>query len=166
MSPKLEKKYRRVLFVSAMNGWSIFLTGILGLIAAILSTSTSGSLVAAGVSVSGWMEVTGRAKLKLKKSDAGAWLTWSQLVLMTVILTYAGYQLQVFDPANVMSYLSPEMQRLLQDLTGLHSSELQIVVKDAFYALYRGLIIGTIFYQGGMWLYYRMSVNRLSSYLQ
>jgi len=166
MPPKLKKKYRRVLFVSAMNGWSIFLTGILGLVAAILSKSFSGILVTIGVTASGWMEVTGRAKLKAENSDAGAWLTWSQLVLMSVILAYAGYQLQVFNPEAVMSYLSPEMQHMLQDLTGLHASELQFVVKDAFYALYRGLIIGTLLYQGGMWLYYRMSVNRLSPYLQ
>ncbi len=165
MPTYLEKKYRRVLFISAMNGWSMFLMGILGLAIAILSKSFSGLLVTVGVTISGWMEVTGRAKLKAKRADAGDWLTWSQLELMTVILIYAAYQLHTFDPAHVLTYLSPNMRQMLKDITALGTNDMQYVVKNAFYTLYRGLILGTLLYQGGMWLYYRMSVKRLSNLL-
>ncbi|MFI5356600.1 MAG: hypothetical protein ACHQ4G_04625 [Opitutales bacterium] len=145
---------RRVLRVSAMNGWSVALfAGLCAVISLFL-----GQLVGAGigvlVTIGGVMELRGRRLLQQRDIDGMRLLVRAQLLVLGVILVYAVSRLASFDGEAALGNETAEMRQLLNQ-SGIDQDELMGLIKTVFYAMYSAVIVATVIYQGGMALYYR-----------
>ncbi len=157
--PDSEKVLRRLISISGMNGWCVTaLAGVCTLIS-LLMGSWSGTAICLAITASGYMELTGRQKLKERLPEARIWLTGSQLWLLFIIVSYAGYQLLVFDPSNMLKDLPPAEQ---QAFAGLVDSNTQLL-STMYRAVYLSVIIASFIYQGGLWLFYRRDYYKLFS---
>jgi len=103
------------------------------------------------------MELKGRQELKRKRPEARMWLTGSQLWLLFIIVSYAGYQLFVFDPSNMLKDIPQAEQQVMR---GIVESNAQLLC-TMYKAVYIAVIIASFMYQGGLWLYYRRDYSRL-----
>jgi hypothetical protein len=154
-----EKVLRRLIAISGMNGWCITALAGVCTLTSLLMGSWSGVTICLAITASGYMELNGRQKLKRKLPEARIWLTGSQLWLLFIIVSYAGYQLLVFDPSNMLKYLPPAEQ---QAMTALVESNAQLL-STMYRAVYISVIIASFIYQGGLWLYYRRDYSKLYS---
>jgi hypothetical protein len=154
-----EKVLRRLIFISGMNGWCITALAGMCALASLLMGSWSEVTICLAITASGYMELKGRQKLKRKLPEARIWLTGSQLWLLFIIVSYAGYQLFVFDPSNMLKDLSPAEQQAMTALVELNTQLLSTMYR----AVYIAVIIASFIYQGGLWLYYRGDYSRLFS---
>lgn len=148
-----EKKLKRVLSVSRINGWSI--AGFAGLCAilVLLLGDLFGFAVGIAVAFGGYMELRGNFLLLKKTPKAFHWLIASQLYLMLVLWIYCFYNLAEFDPSDPWARFPPgfkEMilavnpdQHLVEELAGI-----------SYYATYLAVIMAVLIYQGGLCLYY------------
>jgi hypothetical protein len=162
MSSK-QKNVGRVVFISGLNGWSIASVGVLGGLFSLLMGGWFGFFLCLLITSSGWLELTGRSKIKQGLPEAGAWLTVSQIWLLLIIVIYAGFQLLSFDASDPLSKISPEMKDILDTQLGLDIQDIGLLVTKLYYTTYISLIAATFLYQGGLWLYYRRSSKKILS---
>ncbi|MEI6126887.1 MAG: hypothetical protein WCQ99_10100 [Pseudomonadota bacterium] len=148
---------RRILFIAGFNGWSITICAGISVLGSLLMKNWPGVFISLAITVSGCMELQGRRKLKKDLHEAGAWLKASQLWLLFLIVSYAGYQLWSFDSANMFKDLPRSDQQALQSLVGSNSS----MISTMYLTFYIAVIITSFIYQGGLWLYYRSVSLRL-----
>jgi len=154
-----EKVLRRLIFISGMNGWCVMvLAGICTLTSLVLGSWT-GVAVCLAITSSGYMELKGRQELKRKRPEARMWLTGSQLWLLLIIVSYAGYQLFVFDPSNMLKDIPQAEQQAMKGIVESNAQLLSAMYK----AVYIAVIIASFIYQGGLWLYYRRDYSKLFS---
>ena len=154
-----KKVLRRLIFISGMNGWCVTaLAGICTLTSLVMG-SWSGVIICLAITASGYMEIKGCQKLKGKLPEARMWLTGSQLWLLFIVVSYAGYQLLVFDPSNMLKDI-PQAEQ--QAMKGIVESNAQLL-STMYKAVYIAVIIASFMYQGGLWLYYRRDYSKLYS---
>jgi hypothetical protein len=149
-----EDTLRRVLKVSRINGWSVAAAaGLSGLVALAL-----GDLVGVGVSLlvtlGGVLEVRGHRQLRRRDADGMGSLVRAQWVVLGAIWAYAVSRLASFDETIAREMATPDMQTLLNEM-GLTLNDLMPLVRRVFYVLYGSVMAVTLFYQGGLALYYR-----------
>jgi hypothetical protein len=146
---------RRVLRLSALNGWSVTLFAGFCALISLLFGQLVGTGVGAMITIGGIMELRGRRKLQQHDIDGMRLLVRAQLLVLGVVLVYAVSRVASFDAEFARSNISPEMQQLLTE-SGVDVGEILPLIKLAFYAFYGAVILATIIYQGGMaWHYHR-----------
>ncbi|HCW76091.1 MAG TPA: hypothetical protein DHU63_06080 [Candidatus Marinimicrobia bacterium] len=156
-----EKQLRRVLKLSKLNGMSVMIFGILGGVIGVFSVSLEGILMGILIAGSGWVELEGRKKLMAGSPDASLWLMGGEALLLFVIVIYSVAHLLAVDPTNALNMLSPEMKSMISGSGGLPDQMVNELIYSAYQWLYRGLIIGTVLYQGGTIAYYYLKTRDL-----
>ena len=163
-STKQEKALKRVLTISRLDGWSVIVFAVLGILLTLVIGDISGLGVGLLIGVAGWMEVRGHNLLKQRKPDGMRWLVRSQMFLLAVILVYCSSRLGSFDEETVMSSLTPEMETILSE-AGIGKNDILPLVRTAFFAVYGGVAIATLLYQGGMAMYYKSKTTPVTEVL-
>ncbi|HSY54285.1 MAG TPA: hypothetical protein VK785_07550 [Opitutaceae bacterium] len=143
---------RKVIRIAKVNGMIVvFPTSCLcGLVAALFGDWRS-ALIGFLVAAAGWSEWHGAKLLKRGEARGIGWLVRSQLYLLGLILLYALWQMASYNPALVRSLITPDMAQTYESA----GVDIQDVVRIAYYALYGTLAVLTLFYQGGLALFYR-----------
>lgn len=159
-----EKTLKRVLTISRVNGWSVIVFATLGTLITLVIGDPSGVAVGVLIGLAGWMEVRGNQALRRRNPAGMKLLVRSQLFLLAVILVYCASRLGSFDDATAMGNLTPDMEIILQE-AGLQKADILPLVRMTFFALYGGLALGTLIYQGGMALYYRRRIRPVTEAL-
>jgi hypothetical protein len=155
---KAEKTLKRVLFISAFDGWCVIVIAALGTLLTLAFGDYSGVVVGLLIAAAGGLELRGRKALKRRDPAGMTTLARSQLFLMAVILVYCTTRLGSFDSATAMGNLTPDMEALLQE-SGIQKADILPLVRLSFLAIYGGVALGTLIFQGGMILYYRAKTN-------
>lgn len=145
---------KRVRRIAGVNGWSVAVVSGLSTLLCLVTGAAGGAAVGLMVTLGGVMELRGRRMLGERKPDGMLWLVRGQLMVLGMIWVYAVSRLASFDPELAMGNLTPDMERLLAE-SGILMSDILPLVKIAFYTLYITLLLVTLFYQGGLALYYR-----------
>jgi hypothetical protein len=159
-----EKVYRRVLFVAGFDGWSVIVVAGLGTLLSLLFFSLTGIFVGLLLVGAGVMELHGRRLLRRRDADGMRWLVRAQLFLLSVILVYCSSRLGSFDAETAMGNLTPEMEAALGE-AGLAKADILPLVHTTFVATYATVAIVSLLFQGGLALYYRKRVGRVTAFL-
>jgi hypothetical protein len=149
-----EEQLRRVLRTAKLNGLGVAIVAGVGALGSLAFGDLLGAAVGALVTVGGAMELSGRKLLERGDADGMRRLVRSQLLVLGVIVVYAVSRFASFDAESAMGNLTPDMRN---DLTqaGVDLAAILPMVRLMFYALYGSLAVVTLFYQGGLALYYR-----------
>ncbi len=159
-----EKTLKRVLFIAALDGWSIIAIAALGTLITLVLGDYSGVIVGLLIAAAGWLELRGRKQLKRRDPAGMKSLVRSQLFLLAVIVVYCTTRLGSFDDATVMGNLTPDMETLLRE-AGIEKGDILPLVRITFFSAYGGVLLGSLIYQGGMMLYYRAKTRLVSEAL-
>ena len=152
-----QKALKRVLTVSRFNGWSVVIVAGLGILLTLVIGDLLGTCIGLLVGVAGGMEVRGGRKLGRRDPAGMKLLVRSQLLLLSVILIYCVTRLGSFDADTALGNLTPDMEAPLKEL-GLERGEILSMVRSTFYITYVTVAVVTVFYQGGMALFYRRRI--------
>jgi len=159
-----EKVYRRVLFIAALDGWSVIGAAGLGTLVTLVFGDLGGSFVGLLVAGAGAMELHGRRQLRRRDAGGMRWLVRAQTFLLGVILIYCVSRLGSFDPETAMANLTPDMEVALRE-AGLTRADIQPLVHATFVATYATVAALTLIVQGGLTLYYRSRTPRVTAFL-
>jgi len=149
-----QKALKRVLTVSRFNGWSVIIVAGLGILLTLVLGDLLGTCIGLLVGTAGWMEVRGGRKIGRRDIDGMKLLVRSQMLLLIVILIYCVTRLCSFDADTAMGNMTPDMAASLKEV-GLERGDILSMVRTAFFTTYVTVAVVTVFYQGGMALYYR-----------
>jgi len=149
-----EKKRRNAYRMSQVNGWNIAGFGVLSLIVVSFWFNVAGLMVSLSLLVFGLMEVSGGRALRDGRPGAVGRLCASQGLLMLSLEVYCLVQLLSFDGAHPEAILSERVQVLLHQLV-MDSYMEAWMVKTSFMLVYLCMMFVILFYQGGMYFYYR-----------
>ncbi len=162
---KPEKALKRVLRISRLNGWSVIIIAALGALITLAMGDVSGMAVGVLIAMAGWMEVRGHKLLKKRNPDGMKALVRSQMFLLAIILVYCGTRLGSFDSGYLKDQVLPNLREWFSLLgfnideilkqSGTTTDEILSWARTAFFAGYGSFALVTLFYQGGMALYYR-----------
>lgn len=155
-----ERSLRRVLLVSAIDGWSIAVfAGLCTIVCLVigewLGVSIGGFIVAAGV-----IELRGRATLVRGDASGLSWLIRAQAMIIGIIWLYAFRTLLAFDQQAIMAELTPEMRDYLQ-MSGISLETIESLLKPVYFGVYLTVMAVTLLFQGGLALYYFSSRVRV-----
>ncbi len=160
-----DKALQRVLRVSWLDGWSLIIIAGLSLLLTLVLGELLGLAISLLVMAAGIIELRGRRALKRRHADGMQLLVRSQLFLLAVILVYCARCLGSFDAGYLRDQLIPEMRQNFLTLGvnfdeilsqfELTVNDLVPLVRKVFLLLYGGVAIISIFYQGGLALFYR-----------
>jgi hypothetical protein len=159
-----EKIYRRVLFVAGFDGWSVVAVAGLGTLLSVLFGSLNGILIGLLLIGAGAMELHGRRLLRRRDAGGMRWLVRAQLFLLSVILVYCASRLGSFDAETAMGNMTPDMEAALTE-AGLNKADIVPLVHMTFVATYSILAIISLLFQGGLSLYYRSRIGRVTAAL-
>lgn len=159
-----EKILQRILFVSAVDGWSIAVLAVLGSLASLLLGDLVGVCIGCLVLAAGMMELRGRARLKRRDASGMKLLIRAQFFLLSVILVYCVSRLGSFDAETAMGNLTPDMDASLREL-GLTRAQVLAYTRMMFYVVYSVVAVVSLLFQGGLALYYRRRVGAVSEAL-
>ena len=149
-----EEQLRRVLSTAKLNGLGVAIIAGVGALGSLAFGDLMGVAVGVLVTVGGLMELSGRKQVV--RGDAGGLrrLVRSQLLVLGVVVVYAVSRFASFDAESALGNLTPEM-RMEMSQAGVDLAAILPMVRLMFYALYGSLAVVTLFYQGGLALYYR-----------
>jgi hypothetical protein len=162
---KSEKALKRVLRISRLNGWSVIVIAALGTLITLAMGDLSGMTVGVLIAIAGGMEVRGHKLLKRHNPDGMKTLVRSQMFLLAIILVYCATRLGSFDDGAVLGNVTPDMEALLKE-AGISKTDILPLVRTAFFVGYGSFALVTLFYQGGMALYYRAKTPLVVEALQ
>ncbi len=157
-----EKIIRKVAFVSKLNGTSIAFVAGLGALFSLAFQDWLYALLGLAIAASGVMELKGRKLLLESRDGAEKWLKGSQLWLMALIIAYAGFKMLSFDTSDPLKDLPTDIVEQLELTLGMNHYEFGQYITLLNYSVYGIIITVTIFYQGGMWLYYKLKTSKLT----
>ncbi|HTZ19408.1 MAG TPA: hypothetical protein VMC06_00890 [Opitutaceae bacterium] len=148
----------RMLRVARFDGGSVLvLCGALAVASAWYGDFT-GALVGVLIAGAGAFELHGAGLVKAGEPRGLNWLIASQLYLLAAILSYVGWRLLSYDPVAVRHLLEPmlrasDLQAQLAE-AGATEADLLAMVRTLYFACFGLVALATLFYQGGMALYY------------
>jgi hypothetical protein len=133
------------------------LSGSLAIASAALG-DYGGALVGVVIAGAGVFELHGATLLTAGKAQGVNWLVGSQLYLLVAVLGYVFWRLQAYDPEWVKQFTAPmlhtaEMQAKLEE-AGATDADMLRMMRLIYHVTYAVVAILTVFYQGGMALYY------------
>ncbi len=145
--------------MTGINGWTVTLLAITGTLVSLLLGSWCGVGIGLLISTAGLMELKGRKMLKAGRlAEAVKWLSTSQLWLLSVIIGYCAYQMFSFNPTDILQTISLEQLHMIEENFKLPHQTITNLVTKTYYVFYLALIIISLLYQGGLWLFYRTSI--------
>jgi hypothetical protein len=148
----------RLLRVARFDGGSVLvLCGALAIASAWYGDLT-GAIIGVLIAGAGAFELHGAGLIKAGEPRGLNWLVASQLYLLGTILSYVGWRLMSYDPAVVRHLLdpmlhTPDLQAQLAE-AGATEADLLATVRTIYFSGFGLVAVGTLFYQGGMALYY------------
>ena len=145
-----EEALYRVLRTAKLDG-----TGILAIAGAFALASAAvkdarGAAVGLLVAGAGALELHGAALVRHGEERGMRWLVASQLFLMAIILGYVGYRLGRIDVSPLLPLVTDEQRQAIAQAGFAVDRFLRMV----YVGTYAAVGVGTLFYQGGMCLYY------------
>jgi hypothetical protein len=159
-----EKSLRRVLLVSAIDGWSIAVFAGLCTLVSLVFGEWVGVYIGALITGAGILELRGRTRLIKGNITGLSWLIRAQVLILAVVGLYAFRNLLAFDEAALVAEITPEIRNAM-DQIGLSITDLQKLMKPVYYGLYLTVIGLTLIFQGGMALYYASRRKRITEAL-
>ncbi|MDR1281380.1 MAG: hypothetical protein LBK99_11235 [Opitutaceae bacterium] len=152
-----EKKLRRVLVVSALDGWSIALFAGACTLLSLAFAERVGVFVGTLVTAGGVIELLGNRRLKRGDAGGATALVGAQLVILGTIWVYAAVNLALFDEARLLGQLTAGGAGVsaLLDQAGITTGDIRLLLRPAFFAFYLTVMLVTLFFQGGLALWYR-----------
>ncbi len=160
-----EEILRRVKRLARLDGWSVALFAGLCTLVALALGDPIGVSVGLFVTLGGALEVHGYRMLRRRDADGMRWLARSQLVVLGTIWAYGLSRLLSFDAGYVQDQVIPDARASLAsmgfdlnamlDQAGLDSANIIPLVRLFFVVLYASVLLATLLYQGGLYLYYR-----------
>lgn len=159
-----EQILRRVLLVSALDGWSLVTIASLGMVLTLILGDWLGTGIGLLVLAAGCGELRGRRQLQRRDPAGMKLLVRAQLFLLSVILVYCASRLGSFDGDTALANLTPEMEAALHE-AGLARADILPLVQIAFYATYGTVAVLSLVFQGGLALYYRSRTARVTAAL-
>jgi len=150
---------RRVLRVARLDGMSVLVIAGGVALGSLVLQDFFGAAAGFVIASAGAVELRGRKLLLAGQSRGLDWLIGSQLWLVTVILLYAAWRLQAYDPALMKHYALPvlrsELVEPLLAANGLREGDALRLVRTLYIILYLALGVLSFCFQGGLALYYR-----------
>ena len=159
-----DKALKRVLLVSAIDGWSVTVIASLGVLLTLIIGDWLGTGIGLLVLAAGVLELRGRRQIMRRDSDGLKQLVRAQLFLLAVILVYCTGRLGSFDADTAMANLTPDMEALLKE-AGLERADILPLVRITFFATYGGVALLSLLFQGGLILYYRRKTRLVTEAL-
>jgi hypothetical protein len=161
-----DKALKWVLRLSWLDGWSMLVIAVLSLLLTLLLFNPLGIFISLLILSAGVIELRGRRALKRRRADGMKLLVRSQLLVLTVILVYCARCLGSYDAGYVRDELIPEMRQTLLAMLGISLDDLMVQagltvnelvprVHQMFLALYGGVVVLSLLFQGGLALFYR-----------
>jgi hypothetical protein len=153
----LEAQLQRVLRIAKFDGTCLVVIAGLGGVLSLAFGDYVGVTVCVLIAIAGRMELVGRRQLVQGDADGMRRLMRCQLIVLNVILIYCLRVILTFDLETSLGTLMQYSQQLNElgldvgAMVSLIRSELPLVV----YTSYGLFALITIFFQGGLWLYYR-----------
>jgi hypothetical protein len=130
-------------------------TGVLAIAGAFALASAAvkdrtGAAVGLLVAGAGAVELHGAALVRHGSERGMRWLVASQLFLMAVVLGYVGHRFRHIDLSPMLPLLTDEQRQAIAAAGFTVDRFLRMV----YVGTYVAVGVGTLFYQGGMCLYY------------
>ena len=146
-----EETLLRVLRIARLDGMSVaFVAGLFALIAAV-SGDWLGAVVGLLVAGAGAVELHGATLLQHGEPRGTNWLVTSQLLMLGTMLGYCALQMI---RARIPEFPAELDALLQQDADQIGVSKHDFLLFAFNRLLYGLLAVATVFYQGGMALYY------------
>jgi len=154
----------RVMRISVIDGRVlVFLAGGFGLISLVMA-DWLGALVGGLAAGAGMIELRGRRRLLANDITGVNWLVRSQIVLLTVILTYVVYRYFTYDPLPSLHQIEQAFasaQRAqgmdpttLAEMIGMTNEQMLTLAKKSAHSAYLTIGVATLLCQGGLAYYY------------
>lgn len=159
-----EKSLRRVLFISALDGWSIALFAGFCTFLSLLFGEWIGITVGAVITAAGVLELRGRARLVRGNPAGMSTLVYAQLLILGTIWLYSLGNLLAYDEAAILAQLTPDIREAMSQI-GLTPSDLQAMMKPVFFGFYFIVMGVTLLFQGGLALYYHSRRGKVAAAL-
>jgi hypothetical protein len=156
---------RRVKRLARVDGWSVAIFAGLCTVGSLAFLDPVGISVGLLVTLGGALEVHGYRMLR--RNDAGGmrWLARSQLVVLGTIWAYGLERLLSFDAGYLQTEVIPDARAMLTAhginlddylaQIGEDAADIVPLVRLFFVVLYASVLLVTLIYQGGLYLYYR-----------
>lgn len=142
------KRIRGAARVAAASGWTLAIFALLSLVFGIFSLPSL--IVGLGLAMVAYNELRGRDRLLEFDSTAAHFLGWNQIGLMSLLIVYSVWGLYsgLTSPPPYAEELRamPELQTSLGQVEDLY--------RFATMAVYVGLIVFAVIFQGGHAVYY------------
>ena len=145
-----EETLQRVLRIAKFNGMSVLLIAGFFALAAAGGGDYPGAIVGLLVAGAGAIELHGEGKLRAGDERGMNWLVGSQLYLAVVMLSFCTLRLTHLEIEPIPESLKPIIELGAQQWQ-MTTEEYQLMI---WRLTYRLLALLTLFYQGGMALYY------------
>jgi|GEM_PF-3293915 len=152
---------RKIKSVAGKNGWGIAVAGALGVIYGLWQMDIFGMLVGSGVVLTGWNEAHARTLLKSDIGTARTALRLSQIALFLIITISALLGIHGLENLDTQQYLSGEMKNFILGAPNVDMDALQELLRRGLLYTYLGAIALSLFYQGGLFLYYTRKTSHL-----
>jgi hypothetical protein len=145
----------RMLRVARFDGLGLLIVaGGFALISASYK-DVCGAVVGLLIAAAGAIELHGVSMLRSHRPAGMRWLVSSQLYLLTTILGYVGYRLARPDVAFILQFISASPAADVFEQAAVQQGvTLKQLILDSFQQFYICVAVLTVFYQGGMTLYY------------
>jgi hypothetical protein len=147
------KTIRKAARVAGFNGWTTAAAAAFSAMFLLFDRSPAAIAITLGLSIVAYNEFRGRKRLLNFDPSAATMLGWNQLGLLAAIVIYCLWMLSGTSAEAVGAFSTQmdsatrkEMLNMVGDLEGLY--------KTASLALYGGVIVLSVLFQGGNALYY------------
>ena len=159
-----EQSLRRVLLISAIDGWCIALFAGFCTVISLLFGEWIGAAVGAAITLSGIIELRGRTRLGRGEMSGLDWLIRAQVLILATVGLYALSNLLTFNKEALLAQIMPELRNAITQL-GLSMSDLELMLKPLYFSLYLTVIAVTVLFQGGLALFYVSQRTKISQAL-
>lgn len=156
------RKIGRAINVAQFDAWTVGFFGTATLIFALFSFSIVGLILGAGMTAVAYFELSNAGKLRKLELDAPKNLAINQVVLGSLLMGYAIYQL-LTGPTDMSQY--SELAGAGQ-MGAKMADDIKSITTLVYNLVYYCLIAIAIFAQGGTALFYLSRKKHLESYLE
>jgi hypothetical protein len=159
-----EKSLRRVLIISAIDGWSIAIFAGLCTSVSLVLGEWIGVSIGATITTAGIIELRGRARLIRGNVSGLDWLIRAQVLILATVGLYAFRNLLAFDEAALLAEITPDIRYAIDQL-GISTADFKALMKPVYYGLYLTVIGVTVLFQSGLAIYYASRRSRITTAL-